>query len=551
MTSTTHVQARWMLTALTDVATWARMKFKAAKSRSLIIKKGKTTDRFVLRVQDEDIPSIMKSPIKCLGKWFDASLQDKDNVRKLEVQVEEGLKKIDRSKLPGKFKAWLYQHALLPRILWPLMLYEVPLSTVESLERITSRHLRKWLGVPPSFTSVGLYGKSNRLQLPITSLVEEFKTAKTRLVLTLRDSRDELIREAGIVTRTGRKWSATETVGQAESSLKHKDIVGVTAVGRQGIGATKVPLWSQSDQRERRAMIQAEVRRVEENTRQARAVEMGAQGAWTTWNTIDRKLTWEDIWRYEPLRLSFLLRSVHDLLPSPTNLCRWGLTTDPKCSLCDKPGTLEHVLSSCTTSLTQGRYRWRHDTVLREVADWLEAERKKDRKSNPKHGYINFVKPGETAKAQCAQKASILDGTTGWNMEVDLGKKLVFPGIVQTNLRPDIVLWSETGKKLIVIELTVPWESRCEEAYERKKAKYTELLEACKQQGWRTWLFPIEVGTRGFCAQSVCRLITAVGSSGREKRRTVQRLSQAAERASSWLWIQREEKSWKQSTVTQ
>ena len=49
--------------------------------------------------------------------------------------------------------------------------------------------------------------------------------------------------------------------------------------------------------------------------------------------------------------------------------------------------------------------------------------------------------------------------------------------IVQTTLRPDIVLWSKTGKKLIVIELIVLWETICEEAYERKKAKYTELVD--------------------------------------------------------------------------
>jgi len=117
LTTPTHVQAIWMLTALTDVASWARMKFKAVKSRSLIIKKGKTTDRFVLRVQNEEITSITKNPIKSLGKWFDASLADKDNVKKLENQVEDGLKKIDRNNLPGKFKAWLYQHALLPMLI--------------------------------------------------------------------------------------------------------------------------------------------------------------------------------------------------------------------------------------------------------------------------------------------------------------------------------------------------------------------------------------------------------------------------------------------------
>ncbi|KAH3861541.1 hypothetical protein DPMN_024473 [Dreissena polymorpha] len=40
---------------------------------------------------------------------------------------------------------------------------------------------------------------------------------------------------------------------------------------------------------------------------------------------------------------------------------------------------MEHILSSCTTALTQGRYRWRHDSVLQELADKLERERTKKR----------------------------------------------------------------------------------------------------------------------------------------------------------------------------
>ena len=90
-------------------------------------------------------------------------------------------------------------------------------------------------------------------------------------------------------------------------------------------------------------------------------------------------------------------------------------------------------------------------------------------------------------------------------MEVDIGKKLMFPGIVQTNLRLDTILCSEIGKKLIMIKLTVPWETRCEKTYKRKNAKYTDVLKECRRRGWRTWLFPIEVGVRGFCSQSVCR----------------------------------------------
>ena len=279
-------------------------------------------------------------------------------------------------------------------------------------------------------------------------------------MLTLRDSRDELIRDAGIETRTSRNLSATEAVKQAENTLKHKDIVGVTAVGRQGIVATNTVLWSRSDQKERRALIQSEDRRAEEHARQARAVEVGTQGAWTTWNTTDRKLTWGDIWKYEPLRFSFLLRSVYDLLPLPANLCRWGLTTDPKCSLCDKPGTLEHVMSSCSTALTQGRYRWRHDSVLRELADWLE----KEHGNNPQHGHIAFVKSGDTRKTQTAQPtlqnrsvgsstakstlqnrsvmSSILGGTTGWNMEVDCFPRC-FPNNPKTRHCTVVQDWEE------------------------------------------------------------------------------------------------------------
>ncbi|KAH3696664.1 hypothetical protein DPMN_084140 [Dreissena polymorpha] len=58
---------------------------------------------------------------------------------------------------------------------------------------------------------------------------------------------------------------------------------------------------------------------------------------------------------------------------------------------------------------------------------------------------INFVKPGETAQKQPTQKTSILNGATGWSMKVYLDNKLVFPSIVRTNLRSDIVLWSEAG----------------------------------------------------------------------------------------------------------
>ncbi len=103
----TNVQARWVLAELDRMATWAKMVFKPKKSRSLVIQKGKTTGRFQLLVQGEVIPNIQGNPIKCLGKWYDDSPSDKNSISNTGKQVEEWLKNIDKSGLPGKYKCWI------------------------------------------------------------------------------------------------------------------------------------------------------------------------------------------------------------------------------------------------------------------------------------------------------------------------------------------------------------------------------------------------------------------------------------------------------------
>ena len=75
-----------------------------------------------------------------------------------------------------------------------------------------------------------------------------------------------------------------------------------------------------------------------------------------------------------------------------------------------------------------------------------------------------------------SKRKGILNMARDWELRVDLEKKLVFPPIVETTQRPDILLISEQTKKLVVIELTVPWETRCQEAHEWKYAKYDDLL---------------------------------------------------------------------------
>ena len=85
--------------------------------------------------------------------------------------------------------------------------------------------------------------------------------------------------------------------------------------------------------------------------------------------------TWKTLWKMEPIRIQLSIRSTYDLLSTPTNLMRWGMSDDANSGLCCEPGNLEHILSSCKTTLTQRRFMWRHDTVLRKLAHHFEPKR--------------------------------------------------------------------------------------------------------------------------------------------------------------------------------
>lgn len=69
---------------------------------------------------------------------------------------------------------------------------------------------------------------------------------------------------------------------------------------------------------------------------------------------------------------------------------------------------------------------------------------------------------------------------------------------METSLCPDIVLFSETSKRVMMMDLTVSWEERMEEAKGRKRAKYPDLLDECHRRRWQDQCVPVEVGFRGF-----------------------------------------------------
>ena len=526
------------LRALEDTVTWARMEFKPKKSHCMIIKKGalQTDLRWQCKAKRYHYIVIVANPVKGLGKWFDYSFEDTRNKKNVEDQLRQWLRLIERRGFPGKYQTRIYQHGGLSRLLWMMMLYEIPISTAEEVERCVNSFLRRWLGVPLSFTFIGLYSRTAKLQLPLSSLVHEFKVSKCRLVMTLRDSKDEIIRKAGVQTRTGRKWSASQAVKQAEDMLTIRDIVGNTCVG-----SSKFKPWKAANGKDRRDMVQEEIRREEEEVRKARAVEMGQKGAWTRWNVPERKITWADLWRMEPLQISFLLRSVYDVLPSPSNLLKWGLLEMPDCQVCGARGTMADILSGCKLALQQGRYRWRHDQVLRSIAEILEGERKKSKpttRDRPRG--IRFVRAGETARTS-SERSSILDGSV-WQMKVDLMRKLVFPDVIQTSLRPDCGLQKAKDNH-----------HRANSAMggRLRRDPRTKELKVLGNEGGMpgSWVENLVISSWSGMPRISCPFHLDNAKSYRDlwctRKRAVRTLGETAEKASCWIWQLGDIKEWK------
>ena len=116
--------------------------------------------------------------------------------------------------------------------MWPLTIYEVPISKVDKLERLVSSFARKWLGVPRCLSNIALYGKGI-LELPLSSLTEEYKSTKVRLEMMLTESRDPCVAKTAPTLATGRKWTPAAATHQAKSALKHRNIVIVIAKGKR------------------------------------------------------------------------------------------------------------------------------------------------------------------------------------------------------------------------------------------------------------------------------------------------------------------------------
>ena len=177
-------------------------------------------------------------------------------------------------------------------------------------------------------------------------------------------------------------------------------------------------------------------------------------------------LTWKSIIFNMPQGvLKFAVNAAIDSLPSNKNLYRWGKRMNDQCNLCQAKGTLHHILNNCDKMLD--RYLWRHNSILRSL--------------------LMSIKP-DLLDGQ--QVFADLEGET-------INGGTIPPTVIPTQQKPDLCFIDSNKKDIILIELTVPFETNIQEAHTRKQDRYATLIRDITKAGWNPVELCIEVGARG------------------------------------------------------
>ena len=540
---------------------WARMDYNISKSRSIVVKRGRSlnTTPFTINSQsngiieeNNTIPSIHTNPIKFLGRVIDGFISDRRAIDELHFKVEKGLSQIDKSYHKGSQKVWILQYLFIPRIRWPLMIYEVSMSVAQKLESSISVKLRKWLGLHHSTTNLCLYSSISPCRLPISSLTSIFKASKVSGDLMLRDSRDKYVSASCPILETGTSWRVREAVNTAETTLFFKQILGHTQTNKAGLGRSKFGRFPPRGSKEHRKLVSDTVVQQEGESDFLKASSLVLQCSWVKWkHYIQNNLRWKDVLAMPPNLLSFCLGATYNVLPCPSNLVRWKQGSDPSCVLCHKAvGTIIHSLTCCPVALQQGRVTFRHDSILNRLIGRIQEVCSSIKSARPlKTPQIKFVREGTRVRSTNKSKAppsGLLHFATDWLFLFDLGKFVYsFPScLANTDLRPDICIYSKTTKRVILIELTSPREENTEEWHTTKTANYHDLCDSIRSRGWHVDFFAIEVGARGYCAPNVLQLLLRLGFTNKLAHTTAKDVSMISMQASFCIWLASSSSDW-------
>ena len=364
-----------------------------------------------------------------LGRYFDFNMSNKKHQSEICDLFGDIISKIDELPLHPQNKILLYSRYLLSKISWDLTITDISQTWVcESLDCIATKYFRKWLELPISATLSNVFLPKNKFGLNVILPSTKFVQCQTVSRSALRLSMNENIRELWSVTSSNRNI-------QYDIYTNTKDVL----------------------------------KAFREKNEQILQNNLISQGSFFSNIVKNSTLTFNSLWSSVHSKLpknifNFTVRYINNSLPTRKNLVKWGLSSFADCSFCSCPESLLHVISGCKTYLDEGRFTWRHNSILNFIASsLLNVERSKLYVDLP-----GFVSP------------SVITGD---------------------QLRPDLLLAIE-DKVLYILELTVGFETNLSTNSDRKRDKYLPLVVDQKKKYSQVKFINVSISSLGVFAES-------------------------------------------------
>ena len=446
-----------IINELQEKTTSMGLTLKTSKCRSLSICSG-TPKVVEFSIGGNRVTPVKEDPQKFLGSTITHSCSQKDTWDLISNKFESGLNNIDSCPVRNEFKVAIYERYFLPSMRFGLTVHELTKSNLALLDRKCDISLKKWIGVPKHGANIALVHMKNGLDIPRASDV--YNTSHCLAYSRTRCLGDSTTNKALDLKleREGR-WNRKNS----------------TAIMCDQIHQRSTDNDQSSNWKKLKPKIKESINQDSSEYWKSVVEPLITQGDTAKLlNECNMNLTWKSIMYSLPKGvLKFAINAAIDSLPSFTNLYRWGKRLSANCPLCQCKGTLFHILNNCSHMLD--RYLWRHNNIIRIIISSLEnsqvIESKKAHITADIAGYL------------------VAGGT-------------VPPDVIPTVQKPDIVLNFPSTKKIVLIELTVPFEANIDKSHKLKDDRYASLVSDIKSNGYTCTLVSVEVGSRGLITKA-------------------------------------------------
>ena len=396
-----------LLNAFGRWCTWANMVVRVDKCHTFGMKKVRSAEKQTkpnLFINNKKVRAIeIGDSFMYLGRSFNFSMSSDHHKDKLIAKINEYMKDIDYLPLHPRFKVMIYNRFVLSKISWDLTISDITTTWVQqNLNGIVAKYIRTWL---------------------------EFPISGTLRIVTLSKKRHGL----NVVMPSARHLQCQVTYRNIQRASPNADVREI-----HSITSSKGTNMHADQFRNTKAALQA----IRENTvKDINKLSTQSLIIKSIWEHALQSMHRDWFRAIDSLPRSiynFTQRYLSNCLPNRSNSIKWGITDTATCSFCPNTQTLGHVVSSCKSSLHEGRFNWRHDSVLLNIANLLRSKT-----NNSVHCDIDgYASP------------SILTGD---------------------RKRPDIVV--KHGNDLSILELTVGFETNLTKNTMRKNFTYADLIQ--------------------------------------------------------------------------